>query len=112
MKRVVIEELLPNMVLAKSVTNANGLPIVAAGTILDSVMIDRLQRLGLTTSVYVEGNSEDTSGKTLTELETELEHRFRRVVHDPLQQMILRTLRKHLHTTHSTMPVPEEPATE
>ena len=111
MKRVVIEELLPGMTLVKPVTNANGLPIVAVGTVLDGPMIKRLQRLELT-SVYVEGDPEDSGGKTLTELEAELEHRFRRVAHDPAQHMILRTLRKHLHATHSTIPLPEKPATE
>ena len=111
MKRVAIEELLPGMSLAKAVTNANGLPVVAAGTTLDGVMIDRLQRLGLT-SVYIEGDPGDAGGKTLTELEAELEHRFRRVAHDPVQQMILRALRKHLHATHSTAPVTEGLATE
>jgi hypothetical protein len=111
MKRVVIEELLPGMILAKPVTNANGLPIVAIGTTLDGFIIERLQRLELA-SVYVEGNPEDSNGKSLTELETELELRFRRVAQDPVQQMILRTLRTHLRATHSTIPVQEEPATE
>ena len=111
MKRVVIEELLPGMILAKHVTNANGLPIVAVGTTLDGFIIERLQRLELA-SVYVEGNAEDSNGKTLTELEAELELRFRRVAQDPVQQMILRTLRTHLRATHSTIPVQEEPATE
>ena len=111
MKRVVIEELLPGMILAKPVTNANGLPIVAVGTTLDGFIIERLQRLELA-SVYVEGNPEDSNGKTLTELEAELELRFRKVAQDPVQQIILRTLRTHLRATHSTIPVQEEPATE
>ena len=111
MKRVVIGELLSGMILAKPVTNANGLPIVAVGTTLDGFMIERLQRLELA-SVYVEGNPEDSNGKTLTELEAELELRFRKVAQDPVQQIILRTLRTHLRATHSTIPVPEEPATE
>ena len=111
MKRVVIEKLLPGMVLAKPVTNANGLPIVAVGTTLDGFIIKRLQRLELA-SVYVEGNPEDSNGKTLTELEAELEFRFRKVAQDPVQQIILRTLRTHLRATHSTIPVQEEPATE
>ena len=111
MKRVVIEELSPGMILAKPVTNANGLPIVAVGTTLDGFIIERLQRLELV-SVYVEGNPEDSNGKSLTELEAELELRFRRVAQDPVQQMILRTLRTHLRATHSTIPVQEEPATE
>jgi hypothetical protein len=111
MKRVGIEELLPGMILAKPVTNANGLPIVAVGTTLDGFIIERLQRLELA-SVYVEGNPEDSNGKTLTELEAELELRFRKVAQDPVQQIILRTLRTHLRATHSTIPVQEEPATE
>lgn len=99
MKRVVIDELLPGMVLAKPVTNASGLPVVAAGAELDSSIIDRLQQLGLT-SVYVAGNAGDTTGKTLTELEAELEHRFRKVLQDPLQAKILRHMRDHLRATH------------
>lgn len=110
MKRVVIEELLPDMVLVKPVTNANGLPIVAAGTILDAPMIERLQRMGLT-SVYVEGDAGDAGGKTLTELEAELDHRFRHVAQDPVQQLILQTLRTHLRASHSTTPVTGKPAT-
>lgn len=110
MKRVVIEELLPDMILVKPVTNTNGLPIVAVGTILDAPMIERLQRMG-TTSVYVEGDAGDAGGKTLTELEAELDHRFRHVTQDPVQQLILKTLRTHLHATHSTASATEGPAT-
>ena len=84
MRRVVLRELLPDMILAKPVTNANGLPIVAAGTILDAAMIERLRQMDLP-SVYVEGEALDSSGKTLAELEAELDHRFRHVAHDPVQ---------------------------
>jgi hypothetical protein len=108
MKRMVLHELLPEMILAKPVTNANGLPIVAAGTILDPALIERLRQLSLP-SVYVEGDDLDSSGKTLEELETELDHRFRHVAKDPLQQLILRTLRTHLHATHGVAPVDEGP---
>ena len=99
MKRVVVYELLPDMVLARPITNSNGLPIVAAGTILDTTLIERLQQLGLP-SVYVEGDALDSGGKTLDELEAELDHRFRHVAHDPIQQLILRTIRTHLRATH------------
>ena len=92
MKRVVTHELLPDMVLAKPVVNTNGLPIVAAGTILDVVMIERLRQM--------EGDALDSGGKTLAELEAELDHRFRQVVQDPIQQLILRTLRTHVRATH------------
>lgn len=110
MKRVVIQELLPGMVLVKPVTNTNGLPIVAVGTILDAAMIERLQRMELP-SVYVEGDTADSGGKTLMELEAELDHRFRHVAQDPLQQLILRSLRTHLHASRGTAPTTEGPAT-
>ncbi len=106
MRRVVPHELLPDMVLAKPVTNANGLPIVAAGTILDPALIERLRQMELT-SVYVEGDALDSGGKTLAELEAELEHRFRQVAQDPIQQLILRTLRAHVRATHGVAPATE-----
>lgn len=108
MKRVVVYELLPDMVLARAVTNANGLPVVAAGTLLDAAMIERLQQMGLP-SVYVEGDALGSGGKTLAELEAELDHRFRHVAHDAIQQLILRTLRTHLRTTHGMAPNAEKP---
>lgn len=103
MRRVVPQALLPDMVLAKPVTNANGLPIVAAETKLDAAMIERLQRMELT-SVYVEGDVLDSGQKTLAELEIELDHRFRHVAQDPIQQQILQALRAHLRATHSVAP--------
>lgn len=108
MKRVVVYELLPDMVLARPVTNANGLPIVAAGTVLDATLIKRLQQMELP-SVYVEGDALDSGGKTLDELEAELDHRFRHVAHDPIQQLILRTLRTHVRATHGMTPDIEKP---
>ena len=108
MKRVVVYELLPDMVLARPVTNANGLSIVAAGTVLNAALIQRLQELGLP-SVYVEGDALDAGGKTLEELEAELDHRFRHVTHDPIQQLILETLRTHLRATHGMGPDLEKP---
>ncbi|MGB4068212.1 MAG: hypothetical protein WBK08_09300 [Nitrospira sp.] len=108
MKRVVPHELLPDMVLAKPVVSANGLPIVATGTILDAAMIERLRQMELT-SVYVEGDALDSDGKTLAELEAELDHRFRQVAQDPIQQLILLTLRTHLRATHGMASVTEGP---
>jgi len=105
---MVLHELLPGLVLAKPVVNANGLPIVAVGTILDAAMIERLRQMGLT-SVYVEGDALDSGGKTLAELEAELEHRFRQVAQDPIQQLILRTLRRRVRATHGMVSVTEPP---
>lgn len=101
MKRVVLTELLPGMVLAKPVTNSAGLPVVADGAVLDDVMIERFKKLELA-SVYVEGEAGAAGGKTLAELEIELDHRFRHVCQDPLQQKIVAALRDHLRHTHGT----------
>jgi hypothetical protein len=75
MKRVILTELLPGMVLAKSGTNSAGLPVVAEGAVLDDVMIARVKKLDLP-SVFVESEAGSAGGKTLAELEVELEHRF------------------------------------
>lgn len=106
MKRIILTELLPGMVLAKPVTNSAGLPVVADGAVLDEVMIARFKKLDLA-SVYVEGEAEPSGGKTLAELEIELNHRFRYVCQDPLQQNIVAALREHLHHTHGTAELEE-----
>ncbi|MFO0699312.1 MAG: hypothetical protein U0236_08800 [Nitrospira sp.] len=108
MKRVVVYELLPDMILARPITNSNGLPIVAVGTVVDTALIERLQQMGLP-SVYVEGDALDSGGKTLDELEAELDHRFRHVAQDPIQQLILRTLRTRLRATHGMAQDIEKP---
>lgn len=92
MKRVVIEELITGMILAKSVTNNAGLVVLPTGAELDEATLARLQRLGLT-SVYVEGQAGDANGKTLGELEAELDHRFRLVAHDPDQSQLREAIR-------------------
>lgn len=110
MKRIVIEELTPGMILAKPVTNSTGLVVLPAGAELDDATLSRLQRLGLT-SIYVEGEAGDASGKTLAELEAELEHRFRRVIDDPLQHQLREAIRLQLRATHGVADNPEAPTT-
>jgi hypothetical protein len=99
MKRVVLEELTAGMVLAKPVTNTGGMVILAAGVALDEPTIARLRHLNLA-SVFVEGDAGGSGGKTLAELEAELDHRFCRVVTDPQQRTILEAIRLHLRNTH------------
>ncbi|HAP41814.1 MAG: hypothetical protein R3B11_00890 [Nitrospira sp.] len=110
MKRVVIEELTPGMILAKPVTNSTGLVVLPIGAELDDATLARLQRLGLP-SVYVEGEAGDASGKTLDELEAELDHRFRRVIDDPLQYQLREAIRLQLRATHGVSDPPEAPPT-
>lgn len=99
MRRVVIEELTPGMILAKPVTNAAGLVVLPSGAELDEATLPRLQCLGLA-SLFIEGEAGDTGGKTLAELEAELDHRFRLVSNDPIQRQLLEAIRLHLRNTH------------
>ena len=110
MKRVVTEELTVGMILAKPVTNSTGMVVLPVGAELDEATLSRLQRLGLI-SVFVEGDAGDASGKTLVELEAELEHRFRRVVDDPIQYQIREAIRLQLRATHGVADTPEAPTT-
>ncbi|WHZ16842.1 MAG: hypothetical protein OJF52_003692 [Nitrospira sp.] len=107
MRRVVLEELTPGMVLAKPVTNAAGLVVLAAGAELDEATLSRLQRLG-TAFVFVEGEAGEASGKTLAELEAELDHRFRLVNNDPRQLTILEAIRLHLRNSQGVGDRPAE----
>ena len=107
MRRVVLEELTPGMVLAKPGTNAAGLVVLAAGAELDETTLSRLQRLG-TASFFVEGEAGDASGKTLAELEAELDHRFRLVNNDPRQRTILEAIRLHLRNSQGVGDRPAE----
>ncbi|MBX3236878.1 MAG: hypothetical protein KF814_12055 [Nitrospiraceae bacterium] len=99
MKRVVLEELTPGMVLAKPVTNSGGMVVLASGAALDDATIGRLRQLGLA-SVYIEGEAGSSDGKTLAELEADLDSRFSRVNQDPQQRLILEAIRQHLRNTH------------
>ena len=106
MRRVVIEELTSGMILAKPVTNTAGMVVLPSGTALDEATLSRLQRLELI-SVFIEGEAGEDGGKTLTELEAELDHRFRLVSHDPVQQQLLEAIRLHLRTTHGVGESPD-----
>jgi hypothetical protein len=99
MRRVVIEELTPGMILAKPATNAAGLVVLPSGAELNEAALARLQRLGLA-SVWIEGDDGDAGGKTLAELEAELDHRFRLVSHDPMQRQLQEAIRLHLRTRY------------
>ncbi len=99
MRRVVVEELTPGMILAKPVTNTAGLVVLPAGAELNDVTLPRVRRLS-PAAVWIEGDAGDEGGKTVAELEAELDHRFRLVIHDPLQQQLQESIRLHIRTIH------------
>jgi hypothetical protein len=96
MRRVLIQEATPGMVLAKPVTNSTGGIIIAAGMVLDDALLGRLEKMGRG-AVYIEGTTPAAVGDaTPEELERELASRFRRVSPDPVQELIHETIRRHL----------------
>lgn len=100
-RRIPIDQVKPGTVLAKAVTSAAGLPVLAAGMELTERMIVHLERMGVA-AVYVEGPpGEDREPvKTLAELDRELDQRFRKVAADPVQVLIRETVRRHVHARH------------
>ena len=95
MKRILLEQAKPGMVLAKPVMNAAGMIIVAAGMALDESRLIHLERIG-TAAVYVEAAVGDGEIKSLEELERELDARFRKVDEEPQLSRIRRAIRQHL----------------
>lgn len=101
MKRALLEDAKPGMVLAKPVTSLAGQLIVPAGTSLDASLIARLRDLGVT-SIHVENRpgEEGDPAKSLAELEQALDHRFRRVEGDADLTRMKETIRRQLRAMH------------
>ncbi len=81
----------PQMVLARIVANPNspdGPPVCGKGISLTESLIDRLTRMGVQ-SITVEGHPVIIEGeRTLDEMLTKLDERFRRVAGDSLMMRI------------------------
>lgn len=77
MQRVALTLVKPGMVLAKPILNEDGMPLCAEGTVLSDVLIERLQRMNVTT-VALKGNPVDTGQgiKTPEEKVAEMKQRF------------------------------------
>lgn len=108
MKRIPLDQATPGMTLAKPVTNATGLTVLAAGTALDQDLIGRLERMNLT-AIYVEGSADAQGGLSLAEQEQRLTRRFRQVADDPVQQLIHDAVRHHLRATYAVLPQGQGP---
>ena len=92
MKRVLLQEAAPGMVLVKPVTNSAGHVVVAAGMTLNEPLITHLERLGKA-AVYVEGAPDEGASRSFEEVERELADRFRKVEGEPQ----LARIRKAIH---------------
>jgi len=83
----------PGMKLAKPITKANGMPIIAAGVELTESLIDRLDGMGID-KVFVVGDAVAAS-QNPTERVARLDHLFRRLESDPYQAKVKRYLREY-----------------
>ncbi len=97
MKKVLLHEAVPGMILAKPITGASGLVVAAAGLMLDEKMIAHLEKMGKT-AVHVEGALGEEAGKSLEDLERELNARFRKVEGDPELTRIREAIRRDLRS--------------
>jgi hypothetical protein len=95
MKRILLEQVVPGMVLAKPVMNSAGMVVVVAGMALDAPQITHLERMGAA-AVYVEGAAGEGASKTLEELERELGARFRKAPEEPQLARIRHAICRHL----------------
>lgn len=83
----------PGMKLAKPITKANGMPIIAAGVELTESLIDRLDGMGID-KVFVVGDAVAAS-QNPTERVARLDHLFRRLQEEPFQAKVKRYLREY-----------------
>lgn len=81
------------MKLAKPITKANGMPIIAAGVELSDSLIARLDGMGID-KVFVVGDAVAAS-QNPSERVTRLDHLFRRLEADPFQNKVKRYLREY-----------------
>lgn len=83
----------PGMKLAKPITKANGMPIIAAGVELSDSLIVKLDGMGID-KVFVVGDAVAAS-QNPSERVTRLEHLFRRLDQDPWMAQVKRSLREY-----------------
>ncbi len=75
MGKLAIEHVLPGQTASRPVTNANGMVLVQAGTVLTESLIVRLTSLGVT-SVIVAGGDGGEQPRSREERVQDLERRF------------------------------------
>ena len=92
MQKIPLSLAKPGMKLAKPITKANGMPIIAAGVELSESLIDKLDGMGID-KVFVVGDAVAAS-QNPSERVTRLDHLFRRL-DDPFMVQVKRHLREY-----------------
>lgn len=81
------------MKLAKPITKANGMPIIAAGVELSESLIDKLDGMGVE-KIFIVGDAV-TASQNPSERATRLDHLFRHYGDDPYMAQVKRHLREY-----------------
>lgn len=91
MQKIPLQLAQPDMVLAKAVTRENGMVLVAAGTVLNSTLLFRLENMGVE-QVVVEGDPLDAGSgggaEALAKKREKLDHLFRNFKDDKYMQRV------------------------
>lgn len=92
MKRVLVEEIEKDMILARDVCGTNGNILLGCGTHLSPAMGRRLKNWGID-FVHIEGeeeatSEEDSASSSPDEIKAILDHKFSNVMNSPIMQRI------------------------
>jgi hypothetical protein len=90
MQKIPLSLAKPGMKLAKPITKANGMPIIASGVELTESLITKLDGMGID-KVFVIGDAVAAS-QSPSERVTRLDHLFRRLEDDPFMAQVKRHL--------------------
>lgn len=94
MPRMTPDNLQEGMVLAKPVTNANGVVMLPEGAVLTGAMIRKMSDMDVEYA-YVKGGAQE-GAPSLEQALSELDRRFKRVEKAPHMDTIKRIVREHL----------------
>jgi len=101
MKKITINDVAPEMVLAKNVYGKNENLLMGEGTVLASDSIEQLSRLEIQ-SLWIEGPDEEQEmtsediAKIKNEVEALLDAQFEPVSHSPIMQELKTVFRRYL----------------
>jgi hypothetical protein len=93
MQKIPLSLAKPGMKLAKPITKANGMPIIASGVELSESLIDKLDGMGID-KIFVVGDAV-TASQNPSERVLRLDHLFRRLNDDPYMAQVKRHLREY-----------------
>jgi hypothetical protein len=93
MQKIPLSLAKPGMKLAKPITKANGMPIIAAGVELTETLLDKLDGMGVDKVVIV--GDAVTASQNPSERVSRLDHLFRRLEGEPFMLQMKKYLKEY-----------------